>query len=153
GELRTGHLNGGVLSGSGIRGPGFGIATAPRAPGCFLKQVLAIQLERPTIHFVLYRKALRQRSAVSHDDENRVPRGLQIEEQPSHGVRRGSMEIAGRFVAQEERRTQDKRARDRRALLLPARQLAGAMIEPIAKPDLGKEFARSTLVVLRGSSS
>ena len=45
------------------------------------------------------------------------------------------VEVAGRLVGQDDRRLVDQRARDRDALLLPARQLVGMMVSALAEPD------------------
>ena len=58
---------------------------------------------------------------------------LQVEQQRGHGVGRRAIEIAGRLVAQQQPRPADQRARDRDALLLAARQLAGPMIDAMRR--------------------
>ncbi len=47
----------------------------------------------------------------------------------------GAVEIAGRLVGQQQRRAGDEGARDRDALLLAARQLAGIVPQAMPEPD------------------
>ena len=46
-----------------------------------------------------------------------------------------AVEVAGRLVGEHEQRIVHERARDRHALLLAARELAGAVVEAVAEPD------------------
>ena len=50
----------------------------------------------------------------------------------------GGVEVAGRFVAEDERRTRAERAGDRHALLLATGQLRGVMADPVREADRGE---------------
>ena len=63
---------------------------------------------------------LRQRRAVGDDDEDRLLLGVQLEQQRGDRVGRRAIEVAGRLVAQQQRRIADQRPRDGGALLLAA---------------------------------
>jgi len=60
-----------------------------------------------------------------------MQREQQIDDHPPGSL----IEIAGRFVGQQNFRAQDKGPGQGHALLLAARQLAGIMIHPRAQPD------------------
>ena len=45
------------------------------------------------------------------------------------------VEVPGRLVGEQDRRVVDQRARDRDALLLPARQLVRMVVGAVAEPD------------------
>ena len=45
------------------------------------------------------------------------------------------VEVAGRLVGQHQARLVDQRARDRHPLLLPARELAGMVVQALAEAD------------------
>ena len=53
---------------------------------------------------------------------------VQIAQQSQHGIRVDGIEIAGRFIGQQNSRLVHDGARDRHALLLAARKRAGLMI-------------------------
>ena len=55
--------------------------------------------------------------------------------QRMQGVAGRLVEVAGRLVGEHERRRHHQRPRDGHALLLPARQHRGTMIEPLAEAD------------------
>ena len=74
---------------------------------------------------------------------------VQLEEQRRHALRRLAIEVAGRLVAEHQRRLAHQRPRDRHALLLAAGQLRRRMIEPLRQPDAIEQRARAIDVVLR----
>ena len=53
------------------------------------------------------------------------------------------VEIAGRLVGEQQRRTHHERARHRDTLLFSTRQHAGPMREPIAEPDAAQQVFRA----------
>ena len=55
------------------------------------------------------------------------------------------VEVAGRFVGENERRIGDERTCERDALALAARKLGGKMVEPLAEADLLKKITRPRL--------
>jgi hypothetical protein len=79
---------------------------------------------------------------VGHDDEDVVVALVQVEQQRRDNRRRGLIEVAGRLVAEHQARLVDERARDGDALLLAARQLAGPVLDAVAKPDLLDQLTR-----------
>ena len=81
---------------------------------------------------------------MGHDDEGRLAARVEIEEQRGDGVGRCAVEVAGRFVAEQQERIANQRAGDRGALLLAAGELAGTMIQAVAEADLREQFARAT---------
>ncbi len=102
---------------------------------------------RPFVHLVPARKPLRERGAVRDDDEHGLARPVEIQKKRRDGVSRRPVEITGGLVAEDERRVPYQRPRDRRTLLLSARQLGGTMIEPFGKADLCQKGARTRLFV------
>src|SRR5690242_21808104 len=65
-------------------------------------------------------RAARRDRRLVRDDEDRVALGVQLAEQREDLLARRRVEVAGRLVAQQQRRLADERARDRRALALAA---------------------------------
>ena len=59
--------------------------------------------QRSAIHLVSHRKPLGQRRAVRDDDEDRVLRGVQLQQQVGDRVGRGAIEVAGGLVAEQQR--------------------------------------------------
>ncbi|GES16003.1 hypothetical protein Amac_096010 [Acrocarpospora macrocephala] len=59
----------------------------------------------------------------------------------------GGVEVAGRFVGQQQRRLGDERASDRHPLLLAARELAGQGLLPAGEPDGRDEVTGPGLAV------
>src|SRR5689334_21443260 len=62
---------------------------------------------------------------VGDDDECRADRSVQLEHQVEHGADVAPVEVARRLVGEHAARRRDERARERDALALAARQLAG----------------------------
>ena len=77
------------------------------------------------------REFRRQLSAVRDGDQNVLVQPVQLEEECRDRVRRSLIEIAGRFIAQQEPRMADERAGNRDTLLFAARQFRGTMIDAI----------------------
>ena len=86
--------------------------------------------------------------AVRHDDEDALFTLLEIEQERGDVVGGSAIEVAGRFVTQEQPRIPDERPRDRHTLPLAARELARPMIDSIAEPDLFDQPARSPAIVV-----
>ena len=59
------------------------------------------------------------------------------------------IEVAGRLVGQQQPRRVGERARDRRALLLAARQLRRTVIEPLAEPHHARAAAVARFAAAR----
>ena len=74
---------------------------------------------------------------------------MQLEEQRRDALGRLAIEVAGRLVAEHQRRLAHQRPRDRHALLLAAGQLRRLMIEPLRQADAIEQRARAIDVVLR----
>ena len=72
---------------------------------------------------------------MGDDHQRRGGRVGPLEQQVHHRRARHRVEVAGRFVGEQQRRARPERARDRDALLLAARQLRRIMVEPMAEPD------------------
>ena len=64
----------------------------------------------------------------------------QVQELGEDGVGGVLVEIAGRLVGEHQRRLVGERAGDRDALLLAARQLGRAMLEPLAKAERAEQL-------------
>ena len=75
----------------------------------------------------------RARVVGHHQDRLAVLRDEQAQ-QVQDLVRALAVEVAGRLVAQQERRVGHDRARDRHALLLPARELAREVVHALREP-------------------
>ena len=85
-----------------------------------------------------------------------MPSLVQPLEQVEHLRRRLRVEVAGRLVADQQRRVGRERARDRHALLLAARQLGRQVVELVAEPDqleVSRAFAPLALRSRRAKSS
>ena len=65
----------------------------------------------------------------------------QVDDLPAGGL----VEVAGRFVGDQDGGIGRQRAGDGDALLLAAGQLRGIVVQPVAKPDRG-QFARRMVV-------
>ena len=70
----------------------------------------------------------------------RARRADQIEKGRQHQLRRGFIQIAGRFIGQHQRRAVGQRARHRHPQLLPARQLRRLVGEPRAEAKRCEQF-------------
>ena len=80
-------------------------------------------------------RARRGVRVVRHHDDGLVVIAVQGLEQVQDLVARLAIEVAGRLVAQQQRRVGDDGARDADALLLAARELARIVVHPLAEPD------------------
>jgi len=93
--------------------------------------------------------ALGQRQIVRRDQGGYTAMPDKLEQLMKH-VRRGTgIEISGRLVGEQKLGGVRQRPRDRRALLLPARQLCRPVIQAMPKPQhaeqlLGPCFSRAT---------
>ena len=70
------------------------------------------------------------------DQDDRPPLVAEPFEDAEHLRRGHRVQRAGRLVGQDHRRVRDQRSCDRDALLLPARQLRGHVVDARAEPDL-----------------
>ena len=61
--------------------------------------------------------------------------GVELAEQLDHAPAVFRIEVAGRFVGDEQRRAVDERAGNRAALQLAARELRRVVREPLGEPD------------------
>ena len=98
-------------------------------------EFIGVRTPQPSaIHLVSHGKPLRQARAVRDDDEDRLPCLVQVEQKSATA----SAELRSRLPVGSSQsstaRVADQRARDRGALLLPARQFAGPVIEAISRP-------------------
>ena len=82
-------------------------------------------------------------AVVGDDDQGRLPAALEAAEDPVDLVAGLRVELAGRLVGQDEDRVLDQGPGDRHPLLLAARQLVGAMVEPVAQADLASAARRA----------
>ena len=65
-----------------------------------------------------------------------IPRSMFSRLEDAHDLDAGAgVEVARRLVGQHDGRLVDERARDRHALLLPAGQLVGIVVIPLAETD------------------
>ena len=63
------------------------------------------------------------------------PNSACIVQQEMQRIRGGLVQVAGRFIRQQQRRLHHQRARHRDPLLFAARHHAGPVVEPLAEPD------------------
>src|SRR5688572_2043496 len=77
--------------------------------------------------------ARRQIGIVSDDDQARAERRVELEQQLEDTQARRPIEVARRLVGQHGGRPRHERARDGRSLALTARELARAVLEPLAE--------------------
>ena len=80
---------------------------------------------------------------VGDDDEARTRVAIELEHQPEYFLRGVSIEIAGRLVGEHDGRRRDQRARQRDALTLAARKLAGTVFDAMGESDALEYLARS----------
>src|SRR5439155_14148080 len=97
-------------------------------------------------------KLFRERRAVGDDDQNGFLEAVHVEQQRRDILGGGTIEIACRFIAQQESRRPNERAGDRGALALAAGQLAGTVIDAIREPDPVDQFTGARLTGARGVS-
>ena len=79
---------------------------------------------------------------VGRGDQREAELGLQRVDQVEHARAGVGVEVAGRLVAQQQRRALGERAGDRHALRLAARQLAGKRVELGREPDEREQLLR-----------
>ena len=72
------------------------------------------------------------------DDDHGDAGVVQLLEQFDDFLGGTAVERAGRLVGEDDMRVVDERARDRHALLLPARQLRRLVVFAMREPNLGK---------------
>ena len=77
---------------------------------------------------------------VRHDDD-RDAQSVQILEHPQDLFAGARVEVSGRLVGEQERRTIDERPRDGHALLLTAGHLARLVVHALAKSHFFQQFA------------
>jgi hypothetical protein len=75
-------------------------------------------------------KTSREIGAVRDDDQNRVCLPVNVEQHAGEDVSRFLIEVAGRFVAQQQSRLHDESARECDTLLLAPGELRRAMGKP-----------------------
>ena len=75
-----------------------------------------------------------RRRVRDHDDGRAFL--VELAQHPHHFFAVGGVEVAGRFVGQDQLGLGDQRAGDRDALLLAARQLRGAVLGAVGDADL-----------------
>ena len=79
---------------------------------------------------------------VGHDHQRHAVLGVELAEEVDDLLAGLGVEVAGRLVAQQQRRRAEQRARDRDALLLPARQLARPTVREVCEADPPQRLAR-----------
>ena len=72
---------------------------------------------------------------MGDQQQGRAEPGAFLEQAIDHQAAGRPVEIAGRFVGQQQHRAGDKGARDRHSLLLAAGQLPGIMAKAVPEPD------------------
>ncbi len=72
---------------------------------------------------------------VGDEDERRASRAVDLQQQVDDVAAGRAVEIAGRFVRQQDRRVVGERAGDRDALLLAARELRRVVMAAAREPD------------------
>ena len=88
---------------------------------------------------------------VRHHDDGLAVFAIQQRKQVEDLVGGVAVEVAGRFVADQQRRIGDERARDRDALLLAAGQFARLVARAVREPD-DLQRRRGILLSLRAFS-
>ena len=89
---------------------------------------------------------------VSRDQRRAALAAHEAEELGEDDVGGVLVEIAGRLVGQHQRRLVGERAGDGDALLLAARQLRRAMIEPLGKPERAEQLLGALRRAAAGSA-
>ena len=79
---------------------------------------------------------------MSDQHHGAAPFLLQANNEIKHRVRVFTVEIAGRFIGQQERWSVGQTPRDRNPLALAAGKLGREMIEPILETDQPQQLAR-----------
>ncbi len=83
-----------------------------------------------------------RRRLVVGDEDDSAPLGMNGGEQFEDLDAGGGVELAGRFVGQQQLGVVDQRPGQRHPLLLAAGELVGAEMEAVAEPDLGQQLLR-----------
>src|SRR6185295_17015421 len=86
--------------------------------------------------------ALRHGHVVRDDDDRRAEAGVQVADQRENLLAGARVEVAGRFVGEQDRRIDRQRARDRDALPLAAGELVGQMMQAVFELDQREQRAR-----------
>jgi hypothetical protein len=77
---------------------------------------------------------------VRDEHEGRFFRSIELEKKAEDAFSRFHVEVADRFVGEKHFGAVDERARDSHALLFPARQLGGKVVQAMRKPDAVEKF-------------
>ena len=85
--------------------------------------------------------ARRDPVVMGDEDKRRAALRREVEQKISHMLAGLGIEIAGGLIGKHNRRIAGERARDGDALLLPARELTGKMVQAIAEPHIVKRRA------------
>jgi acyl-CoA thioesterase-1 len=80
---------------------------------------------------------------VGHQHQRRAVLAVEVEQQIRHRLAGLAIEIAGRFVGEQQLGRAGEGACDRDALLLAAGQLARVVLEAMAQPDLVQRLERA----------
>src|SRR6185436_3354808 len=92
--------------------------------------------------------ALRHGHVVRDDDDRRAEAGVQVADQRKNLLAGARVEVAGRFVGEQDRRIDRQRARDRDALPLAAGELVGQMMQAVFELDQREQLARAFVDLL-----
>src|SRR3979490_528645 len=76
---------------------------------------------------------------VMGDEDHRAPRGVQRYKHVEDLATGGAVEIPRWLVSKDDVRVGDQRASDGHALLLPAGELGGAVLDTISQPDAAQD--------------
>ena len=87
-------------------------------------------------------RAAREFLVVRDEDEGGAGLGIEVEEKFDDAMARLGVEIAGRFVREQDLRAIDEGARDSDALLLAPRELRGVMMQSFTQPHPIKQLNR-----------
>src|SRR5215831_14723371 len=90
-----------------------------------------------------------QRDVVGGDDD-RSPGFVELDEQPQQPLRQIGIDIARRLVGEEKLRPRDHRPRDRRTLLLSAREHRWQRGDAIAEPNPVQQFDHLLAITVLG---
>ena len=85
--------------------------------------------------------------AVVGGDEHGRAAGVDLAQQVHDLERQIGIEVAGRFVGEQQHRIVDERARDRDALLLTARQVLRVGVHAVLQPDPLEDLERAAPLV------
>src|SRR5499426_616883 len=92
---------------------------------------------------------IHQRNVVGGDDD-RSPGSVELDEQSQQPLRQIGIDIARRLVGEKKLRPRDHRPRDRRALLLSAREHRWQRGDAIAEPDPAQQFDHLLAITVLG---